>query len=175
MDKETFNSMVEKYKNELIKYLKKNKAIGKESSTTPNIKKDVIENETGDIVAEEKNMTYQEFMDSNTKEGRLKIHSFCDDKIPLSGIRVRIKKNFSDGERVFFDGYTDDEGNIYDILLPAPDNTIMNESNLNGCPYAVYDVETFHDDYNTSCANTVKSFSHIESVYPIKIILPKHE
>ena len=179
MDKESFNFMVEKYKSELTKYLKKNKTssenkvTNEENNVLPDIKKDTKEIKTENIIGE--NVTYEEFMNDNPKKGYLTVKTFCDDNVPLGGIRVRIKKNFSDGERIFFDGYTDEEGNIHGILLPAPDHTDIEKSDQNGCPHTVYEVETSHENYGTSCADTVKSFDHIESIYPIKIILPSKE
>lgn len=183
MDKEEFNSMVEKYKNELTKYLGKNNDslkndnIDKQSDDKKdNIFSSVRETESKDVSSvSNTDVTYKEFMDSNPKAGRLKIQSFCDDEIPLGGVRVRIKKNFSDGERVFFDGYTDKNGNINGILLPAPDHMVIDESEQNDCPHVVYDVEVMHDNYDLDCEDNVRSFSHIESVYPIKVTLPKEE
>lgn len=180
MDKEEFNSMVKKYKDELAKYMKKNKNFPENNNTDEqeNIPPDIhkIEPENiSNVGTDNVDITYKEFIDSNPMIGHLKIQSFCDDEIPLSGIRVRIKKNFSDGERIFFDGYTDEEGNINDILLPAPDYNVLKDSDQSMCPHAVYDVEVSHDDYNVDCNGNVRSFSHIESVYPIKITLPKDE
>ena len=179
MDKESFNSMVEKYKNELMKYLKKNKIFSENSVTNEEInslsdtKKNAEKINTENVAVE--NITYEEFMTDNPKKGYLTVKTFCDNDIPLDGIRVRIKKDFSNGERIFFDGYTDEKGNIYDILLPAPDHTDIEKSDQNGCPYTVYEVETSHENYFTSSADSVKSFDHIESIYPIKIILPNKE
>ncbi len=179
MDKESFNSMVEKYKSELTKYLKKNKTpsenkvTNEENNISSDIKKDAKKIKSENIIGED--ITYEEFMNDNPKKGYLTVKTFCDDNVPLGGIRVRIKKNFSDGERIFFDGYTDEEGNIHDILLPAPDHTDIEKSDQNGCPHAVYEVEISHENYGTSCADTVKSFDHIESIYPIQIILPSKE
>ena len=70
---------------------------------------------------EEQTVSYENFVRENPATGYLKIQAFRGDQVyPVGGVKVTVKKLFSDGERVFFEGTTDENGLIDPIPLPAP-------------------------------------------------------
>ncbi len=64
---------------------------------------------------------YESFLDDHTELGRLRIQAFRGQRAyPISGLRVIVTKQFTDGEYTFFSGLTDENGIIDGIELPAP-------------------------------------------------------
>lgn len=109
---------------------------------------------------------YVEFIKDNPATGYLKIQAFRQDQVyPVADVEVIITRNFSDGERVFFAGATDENGIIDLIPLPAP------ERQKDPGPYdpetaAVYDLIATHPDYKT-IRRQVTVFDGVRAVQPL--------
>lgn len=65
--------------------------------------------------------SYTDFIRENSRRGMLKVQaSRAEQSIPVSGVKIRVSKDIGDREYVFFEGYTDRNGMIDGIELPAP-------------------------------------------------------
>ncbi len=160
MDNKEFNALVEKYKQELMETAKRQ---------SPYLQLNVSDNTTisnPQIYGE----TYQQFIDRNNKQGELKIQAFsAQQAIPVSGVNVKISKKFSDQEKVFFEGTTDDSGIIDGIFLPAPDKE-LSEHPENSAPYATYNITASHPIYGVELTGNVQVFGDTKAIQPIRVI-----
>ena len=119
-----------------------------------------IENEGDGIVP------YADFAADNPATGYLKIQAFRGNRVyPVPGVEVVISRDFSDGERIFFEGETDENGIIELISLPAPKRS-SSPSPSDPERYSEYDLIATHPDYMT--LNTrVAVFDGIRAVQPL--------
>lgn len=82
---------------------------------------------------------YKKFLEENPSYGHLKIRAYAArEAIPISGLRVVIKKIIDNNIIVFFDGYTNDSGLIEKIDLPTPK---LNVNNLDVPNSITYDID----------------------------------
>ena len=119
---------------------------------------------------DDEQLSYGEFLARNPYEGTLKIQAFRGDQAyPVEGVKVRVFRQFSDGERTFFEGATDDNGIIDGIRLPAPS---MEDSLVpNGVPNtAVYQVTATHPLY-LPMALMVTIFEGIIAIQPLQLMI----
>lgn len=126
---------------------------------------------TGNAAGDDSSLeTYQEFLDKNKEYGLLKVQAFAARQaLPVSGVKVRVSKNFSDGEKVFFEGETDESGIIDNIKLHTT-SKLLSEHPENVLPYAQYDFSAYHENYNTQSANNIQVFQDIKSIQPVRVV-----
>lgn len=116
------------------------------------------------------NETYQTFLDKNKEQGYLKIQAFtARQALPVSGVNIVISKKFSDMEKVFFEGETDESGIIDGITLPAP-SKLLSETPENVLPYAEYDISSSYSGYKTQNAPQVQIFQGIKTIQPVQVV-----
>ena len=195
MDKNEFHDAVEKYKKELIKMAgitvkaldiaesalvnepssstdTQNEAeqSGSDNSQTPAFGQGAPY--TGEASQDSsQNETYQDFLDKNKEYGYLKIQAFAGQQsLPIEGVNVIVSKKFSDMDKVFFEGNTNDSGIIDDIRLPAPAK-LLSEAPENILPYAAYDVASSYKEYDTRNAPSVQIFPGVKSIQPIQVVI----
>lgn len=114
--------------------------------------------------------TYQEFLDQNKEYGLLKVQAFAARQaIPISGVQVIVSKRFSDMDKIFFEGRTDESGIIDNIKLPTT-SKLLSERPQDVLPYAEYDFSAFHEIFNTESANNIQIFQDIKSIQPVRVV-----
>lgn len=174
MDKNEFKALVEKYKKELMQMSGKRQP----ENTKPIIKTvnaaEPPEGNTGTTYPENPQLqipeTYQQFLDRNPQKGYLKVQAFAAQQaIPVNNVSIKISKEFTDGEHVFFQSVTDSSGIIENISLPAPAE-IISESPSNLTPYSVYDVTASHPNFSLDIPPDIQIFSDTKSILPIRLI-----
>lgn len=113
---------------------------------------------------------YRNFLREHPDRGALKIQAYrAGGAYPVSGLRVALTKNFTDGEHVFYSGITDANGIIDGIELPAPPT----ENSLEfGLPdkAASYVLKTFSPDY-ADTERIIDIFGGIKTIQPLYMTL----
>ncbi len=110
-------------------------------------------------------LPYDEFLRRNTGTAPLKIQaSRAQQALPTPGVRIRIIGHFSDARVLFFDGVTDEDGLIENILLPAAPRGISLEPG--GGRGALYQVFAHHPDFEPA-GYEVEMFEGIGAVLPV--------
>lgn len=100
--------------------------------------------------------------------GALKVQVFMANRAyPVSSAHVIItgKKN----KKVYFDGYTNTNGVIGSILLPAPKKN-FSQSPQEKPPYAQYDITVTHPKFQSRKYLGVPVFSGVESIQNIQLL-----
>ena len=181
----SFDLMIEKYSKELIETGKKSimsaveEVIEKENSEVVNAKEDyvaasgIVDDDIKDGVSVyEKNRQNKSIEEADEGSGRLKIQTFAADGVyPVVAANVRV---FKKGENVpYFEGYTDGNGIIDNIILPAPqgvDTDLPPEIE----PFFNYDIEIIHPKFITKKYINVPIFDNINSIQTVRLI-PKEQ
>ncbi len=115
--------------------------------------------------------TYQDFMEKNKEYGYLKVQAFAASQaLPIEGVKVVVSKKFSDMEKIFFEGVTDESGIIDDIKLPAPSKA-LSEHPSRILPYSIYNFFAEYPQAETETAPTVQIFQGIKTIQPVRVIL----
>ncbi len=100
--------------------------------------------------------------------GSLKVQVFVADRAyPVSSARVVVTEK-STG-RVCFDGYTDTDGSIGKLLLPAPERS-SSQTPQEKPPYAQYDIVVSHPGFQSRKYLGVPVFAGVESIQNIQLI-----
>ncbi len=119
---------------------------------------------------DDKPMTYAEFLAENPYRGYLKIQAFRGNQaFPVPDVQVRISRRFTDGERTFFEGTTDENGIINGIELPAPsrDDSLSPDGPITT---AVYDLSAQHPLYQ-SMYSELEIYEGITAIQPLRLQL----
>ena len=119
---------------------------------------------------EEQPISYADFLAKNPYSGRLKIQAYRGDlAYPVPQVQVTVSRQFADGERVFFEGVTDENGIIDGITLPAP--PLADSLTPNGpVTTAVYDLRAEHPAYRT-VQTKLEIFEGITAIQPLQLLL----
>ena len=113
---------------------------------------------------------YDTFIEEHPLFGSLKIQAYrARMAFPVPGVKVIISKEFSDGERVFFEGTTDENGIIDGIRLPAPPRGNSLEYLLPD-KAATYVLRTESPDYVT-ILRQFEIFENTKTIQPLSMIL----
>ena len=119
---------------------------------------------------EELPISYAEFLAKNPYSGRLKIQAYRGDQaFPVPQVQVYITRQFTDGQRVFFQGMTDENGIIDNIVLPAP-SRVDSLTPSGPITTAVYDLRAEHPDYQT-VQTQLEIFEGITAIQPLRLLL----
>lgn len=192
MEKNEFDSLVQKYKEEMMKMA--GKKISKDPVSHPiamnlnatmpqnNVNESINQNEEvlpfeqgAPYSGEESedvssNETYSEFLKNNPESGTLKVQAFAAQQaLPVGDVSVRVSKKFTDQEKIFFEGITDSTGIIDNIILPSPQK-FLSEQPSDILPYAVYDFFASHPTFGTENSNEIQIFQGIKSIQPVRIV-----
>lgn len=111
-------------------------------------------------------LSYSDFLTENNTSGTLQIRAYkAREAFPVPGVRVVIFRNFSDGEKVFFSGITDENGIIDNIELPAPPRA--NSLNFSTPDkVALYELKAILSNYE-SIEKEIEIFDSIETIQPL--------
>lgn len=122
-----------------------------------------------DTISSDDSATLDEFLAESEKRGDLKIQAFkARQAFPVSKLRISVSKKFSDGEHVFFDGETDENGLIDPIPLPSPP-LINSLSSLAKNSAAYYTVRAYSPEYE-DITRVVEIFEGIKTIQPLALI-----
>ncbi|MDD6275668.1 MAG: hypothetical protein PUB20_02430 [Clostridia bacterium] len=114
---------------------------------------------------------YEDFIARNPSSGLLKVQVFAaDESFPISNAFVEVTTNLEDGERTMFTGYTDIDGIIDNIRLPAPSSSFsLNENNTTE-PYSLYNITVSHPNFSKAQYENAPVFDSIKSVQPVELV-----
>lgn len=115
-------------------------------------------------------LTYAEFLEKNPFTGTLKVQAFRGNQaFPVPDVQVRVSRGFRDGERLFFEGATDENGIIDGITLPAPsrENSLSPDGPLTT---AVYDLSAQHPLYQSRSVQ-LAIYEGITAIQPLRLLL----
>lgn len=100
--------------------------------------------------------------------GALKVQVFMANRAyPVSSAHVVITGK--DNKKVYFDGYTNTNGIVGSLLLPAP-KKVFSQSPQENPPYAQYDITVFHPMFQKRQYLGVPVFSGVESIQNIQLL-----
>ena len=115
-------------------------------------------------------LSYEEFLAQNPFTGRLRVQTFRGNQAyPVPDARVVISRRFTGGDRVFFEGVTDQSGIIDGIQLPAPPRG--DSLSANGpANTAVYDLVATHPSYVT-IRTQPEVYEGVTAIQPLQFLL----
>ncbi len=100
--------------------------------------------------------------------GSLKVQVFMANRVyPVSSAHVVITGK--DNKKVYFDGYTDTNGVVGKLFLPAPKKS-LSQSPQEKPPYSQYDITVSHPKFQTRKYLGVPVFSGVESIQNINLL-----
>ena len=100
--------------------------------------------------------------------GALKVQVFMANRAyPVSSAHVVITGK--DNKKVYFDGYTNTNGIVGSLLLPAP-KKVFSQSPQENPPYAQYDITVSHPKFQKRQYLGVPVFSGVESIQNIQLL-----
>lgn len=141
-----------------------NQFIGTATPTVANV-------ETRDAQqTDDERISYAQFLSENPYTGYLKVQAFRGEQaFPVPDVRVRISRDFTDGERTFFEGVTDQNGIIDGITLPAPsaENSLTPNGPVNT---AVYTLTADHPSYR-AIRIPFAIYEGITAIQPLQLLL----
>lgn len=126
---------------------------------------------TGDVTDTDGDpISYSQFLSENPYTGYLKVQAFRGEQaFPVPDVQVRVTRNFTDGERTFFEGATDQNGIIDGITLPAPsaENSLTPNGPVNT---AVYTLTADHPSYR-AVRIPFAIYEGITAIQPLQLLL----
>ena len=138
--------------------------------SVPTASYDVSDMPSLDREAVGNDMSYNDFISENTSKGGLKIQAYrARGAYPVPGVRVIITRDFSDGERTFFSGITNENGLIDGIELPAPPRINSLEFDSPD-KVAVYKLRAISPDYR-ELSRAVEIFDGVKTIQPLAMQL----
>ena len=114
---------------------------------------------------------YADFLKSNPQKGVLKFQVYAANQaFPVVNARVTVYLRLSDGNREMFDGLTDINGIIDNIVLPAPDKSLSQSPDSLSVPYSSYTATVEHPDFSNVSFINIPVFSGIKSIQGVEMI-----
>ncbi|MCQ2479326.1 MAG: hypothetical protein MJ120_01700 [Clostridia bacterium] len=115
---------------------------------------------------------YEEFIKGNPQNGSLKVQVFAaDHAFPVPNARVVVVLELQNGTKEFFDGLTDINGIVDDIILPAPAReSSQAPSDSPALPYSSYTTYVEHPDFVEARYTDVPVFAGIKSIQGVELI-----
>ncbi len=110
---------------------------------------------------------YKNFINMNQGQGILKVEaSVASGAYPLSGVNIKIYKDFGSDRVIFFDGETNDSGIIDNIILPTKElEKEINE--VSDIDFTTYDLVATYSKYDLDKTYDVSIFDDIKVIQPI--------
>ena len=195
MNNSELHNMIEKYKEELLKYANENGGYVKSDiiEKMPEAKTVVSVIDSQDKTGQEADITelegtnptgynagrteptyrdVNEFRNENSGNGTLKVQAFSGrEAFPIVSARVVVTKDFDTGIQTFADELTDTSGIVEGIRLIAPQKGSATENN-EVLPYSTYTIRVTHPYFVTTVYTNVPMFDGVTSIQPANM-LPK--
>ena len=175
--------MIEKYRQELVEFSKQNITADEDFFSEEKDEKDVQaipvmanalkfpvtagEKEEIDTYAD-----YEDFQKKNPSKGSMKVQVTAGGQsYPIINAIVKVRIPLRTGDREIFSGYTDINGIVDNIVLPAPDSSIsFDEENSTVPPFSVYEVTVTHPNFAKSEFFNVPVFANIKAIQPAQMV-----
>lgn len=115
---------------------------------------------------------YEDFENKNPSKGSMRVQVTSGGRsFPIINAIVKVRIPLDTGDREIFSGYTDINGVVDNIVLPAPDSSIsLDENNSTVPPFAVYEVTVTHPDFAKSEFFNVPVFANIKAIQPARMV-----
>lgn len=169
--------MIEKYRRELVEFSKQESVrelnSGEMAESVPTMASALpFVADVGNDRETEKYPSYEDFVRLNPSSGLMKIQATSGGtSFPIINAAVKISIPLGEGDREIFSGYTDINGIIDNISLPAPNSSFsLDETNTTVVPYAVYAVSVSHPEFAKSDFFNVPVFSGTKSIQPVRLV-----
>ncbi|MFI3307153.1 MAG: hypothetical protein R3Y21_01160 [Mycoplasmatota bacterium] len=115
-----------------------------------------------------KTKNYEVFIKKNDSIGTLKIQTFLVNQgLPIPNTKILVKKTIDNEEVIFYDGYTNGDGMINEILLNTP--SIKTQDIYKLPTYNDYDIIAINNEYKLNNNYNVKIFDGQKTIQNIKI------
>ncbi|MDO4379506.1 MAG: hypothetical protein Q4D20_01400 [Clostridia bacterium] len=120
------------------------------------------------FIPDDENVVFEENEPYQESLGSLKVQVFMANRAyPVSSSHVVITG--ADNKKVYFDGYTNTNGVVGSILLPAPKKS-FSQSPQEKPPYSKYDITVSHPYFQKRKYLGVPVFSGVESIQNIQLL-----
>lgn len=115
---------------------------------------------------------FEDFQNKNPSKGSMRVQVTSGGKsYPIINAIVKVSVPLETGDREIYSGYTDINGIVDNIVLPAPDSSYsLDEQNTTVEPYAVYEVTVTHPDFAKSEFFNVPVFANIKAIQPARLV-----
>jgi len=183
------DDMIEKYRYELMEFSKQNPIHNEPEKKTEeependseiyvpvmaqNVQEQADEFDSGvnDFVIIKPYENYEDFKKRNGSQGKLRVQVFgADQSFPIPEARVRVSVSFLTGSRELFDGVTDENGVVDDIVLPAPNKNLSLDEDNTSEPYALYNVTVKHPNFADGVYSNIPIFDSVKSIQPVALV-----
>lgn len=172
--------MIEKYRQELVEFSMQSppadEAVfkGERSENVAPAMANAL-NFMSDVGASEETETYknyEDFENKNPSKGSMRVQVTSGGRsFPIINAIVKVRIPLDTGDREIFSGYTDINGVVDNIVLPAPDSSIsLDENNSTVPPFAVYEVTVTHPNFAKSEFFNVPVFANIKAIQPARMV-----
>ncbi len=194
MDNSDLQNMIDKYKEELIKFAKDNGGYVSEGvlksmpeavqTASQPVQQPMPRQEPEDIDelvgtnpdsynAGRTEPTYRnldEFKTQNTGEGTLKVQVYSGrEAFPVVNARVVVSKDFEEGTHTFYDDMTDISGIVDSMNLSAPPKDMAQRNNTEPV-LSTYTIRVTHPYYITTVYTNVPIFDSVLSIQPVNLV-----
>lgn len=193
---DSMEKRIEEYKNELMKYAKKNGVVYsgnengfKEAEKTDNAvqtfksyDEKYVNNRPmpPEFLGEDDDVrqvnsainrsTYNNFINENSKYGKLRVQTYASTQVfPIQNAKVSVEKEFDDGKHVFAEEYTDIDGVAENISLPTKSKELSLTPD-SPIPYSTYTIKVTHPQFEAITFYNVPIFEGIESLQPVAML-----
>ena len=171
--------MIEKYRQELVEFSKQSPVSDdelfetEERATAPVMASALPF--MGNVGADKETEYYQNYEDferKNPSKGSMRVQVTSGGRsYPIINAAVRVSIPLETGDREIYSGYTDINGVVDNIVLPAPNESYsLDEQNTTVEPYAVYEVTVTHPDFAKSEFFNVPVFANIKAIQPARLV-----
>lgn len=172
--------MIEKYRQELVEFSMQSppadEAVfkGERSENVAPAMANAL-NFMSDVGASEETETYknyEDFENKNPSKGSMRVQVTSGGRsFPIINAIVKVRIPLDTGDREIFSGYTDINGVVDNIVLPAPDSSIsLDENNSTVPPFAVYEITVTHPNFAKSEFFNVPVFANIKAIQPARMV-----
>lgn len=170
--------MIEKYRQELYEFSKQNTADAQEFSKDSDDIAPAMANalpfvsNVGGNEETDKYKNYEDFERKNPAKGSMRVQVTGGGRsFPIINAVVKVRVPLETGDREIYSGYTDINGVVDNIVLPAPDSSYsFDENNTTVAPYAVYEVTVTHPGFAKSEFFNVPVFADIKAIQPARMV-----
>ena len=175
--------MIEKYRQELVEFSKQNTPADEDFFSEEKDEKDVqaipvmanalrFPVNAGEKEEIDAYVDYEDFQKKNPSKGSMKVQVTAGGQsYPVINAVVRVRIPLRTGDREIFSGYTDINGIVDNIVLPAPDTSIsFDEENSTVPPFSVYEVTVTHPNFAKSEFFNVPVFANIKAIQPAQMV-----
>lgn len=115
--------------------------------------------------------SYEDFLKRNPASGTLRVQvSAAERSFPISNAAVRVTVALPNEDKEMFVGYTDVDGIVDNIKLPAPSSTYSLEENNTVEPFALYNIYVSHPRFAPAEFKNAPVFDSVKSVQPVELV-----